>query len=191
MFRTRRRRWARTAGVEQRESPWALQVGAVGGQVRPSGAVAASLRPRFLVQRHQEAPRAAPWALFRARRRRWARAAMRGAAREPPWAAQKGEMLLKPPFEATLLVQIAVEMGGYCPWGSAELDIARGGVDQARFHSAPFSLEIPMNIEALCAAPPEALTHSPSQMPLSCLVAPQAARGLLHPRKWRTREPGF
>jgi hypothetical protein len=34
----------------------------------------------------------------------------------------------------------------------------------------------PMNIEALCAAPPEALTHSPSQMPLSCTVAPQAAR---------------
>ncbi len=33
-----------------------------------------------------------------------------------------------------------------------------------------------MNTEALCAAPPEALTHSPSQMPLSCPVAPQAAR---------------
>ena len=33
-----------------------------------------------------------------------------------------------------------------------------------------------MNIEALCAAPPEALTHSLSQMPLSCPVAPQAAR---------------
>ena len=29
-----------------------------------------------------------------------------------------------------------------------------------------------MNIEALCAAPPEALAHSPSQMPLSCPVAP-------------------
>jgi len=29
-----------------------------------------------------------------------------------------------------------------------------------------------MNIEALRAAPPEALTHSPSQMPLSCPVAP-------------------
>jgi len=27
-------------------------------------------------------------------------------------------------------------------------------------------------IEALCAAPPEALAHSPSQMPLSCPVAP-------------------
>ena len=37
-----------------------------------------------------------------------------------------------------------------------------------------------MNIEALCAAPPEALTHSPSQMPLSCPVAPQAARRLAH-----------
>ena len=33
-----------------------------------------------------------------------------------------------------------------------------------------------VNIEALCAAPPEALTHSPSQMPLSCPVAPKAAR---------------
>ena len=52
----------------------ALQVGTVGGQVRPSGAAAAPLRPRFLVQRGQEAPRIAPWALFRARRRRWARA---------------------------------------------------------------------------------------------------------------------
>ena len=30
--------------------------------------------------------------------------------------------------------------------------------------------------EALCAAPPEALTHSPSLMPLSCPVAHQAAR---------------
>ena len=90
MFRARRRRWARTAGVEQRESPWALQVGAVGGQVRPSGAAAAPLRPRFLVQRDQEAPRSSPWALFRARRRRWARAAGRGAAREPPLALQVG-----------------------------------------------------------------------------------------------------
>ena len=33
-----------------------------------------------------------------------------------------------------------------------------------------------VNIEAHCAAPPEALAHSPSQMPLSCPVAPQAAR---------------
>ena len=30
-------------GAEQRESPWVLQVGAVGGQVRPSGAAAAPL----------------------------------------------------------------------------------------------------------------------------------------------------
>jgi len=29
-----------------------------------------------------------------------------------------------------------------------------------------------MNTEALCAAPPEALAHSPSQLPLSCPVAP-------------------
>ena len=39
-----------------REPPWALQVGAVGGQVRPSGAAAAPLRPRILVQRHQKSP---------------------------------------------------------------------------------------------------------------------------------------
>ena len=32
-----------------------------------------------------------------------------------------------------------------------------------------------VNIEALCAALPEALTHSPGQMPLSYPVAPQAA----------------
>ena len=41
-----------------------------------------------------------------------------------------------------------------------------------------------MKIEALCAAPPEALTHSLSQMPLSCPVAPQAKRTDLTPPKW-------
>jgi len=35
-----------------------------------------------------------------------------------------------------------------------------------------------MTIEALCAVPPEALAHSPSQMPLSCLVAPLSQRKL-------------
>ena len=40
-----------------------------------------------------------------------------------------------------------------------------------------------VNIEALCAAPPEALTHSPSRMPLSCPVAPQAARS------WKSCKP--
>ena len=35
-----------------------------------------------------------------------------------------------------------------------------------------------INIEALCAAPPEALARSPSQMPLSCLVAPLSQREL-------------
>ena len=35
-----------------------------------------------------------------------------------------------------------------------------------------------MNIEALCAAPLEALAHSPSQMPLSCPVAPRSQREL-------------
>ena len=34
------------------------------------------------------------------------------------------------------------------------------------------ALAIGMNIEVLCAAPPEALPHSPRQMPLSCPVAP-------------------
>ena len=44
MFRSRRRRWARTAGREAaREPPRVLQVGAVGGQVRPSGAASAPL----------------------------------------------------------------------------------------------------------------------------------------------------
>ena len=36
--------------------------------------------------------------------------------------------------------------------------------------------EARINIEALCAAPPEALAHSPSQMPLSCPVAPPSQR---------------
>jgi len=35
-----------------------------------------------------------------------------------------------------------------------------------------------INIEALCEAPQEALAHSPSQMPLSCLVAPLSQREL-------------
>jgi len=35
-----------------------------------------------------------------------------------------------------------------------------------------------INIEALCAVPPEALAHSPSQMPLSCPVAPASQREL-------------
>ena len=35
-----------------------------------------------------------------------------------------------------------------------------------------------MNIEALCAAPPEAFAHSPSQMPLSCPVALLSQREL-------------
>ena len=36
----------------------------------------------------------------------------------------------------------------------------------------------PINIEALCAAPPGACAHSPSQMPLSCPVAPPSQRQL-------------
>ena len=58
--------------------------------MRPSGAAVAPLRPRFLVQRHWAWPRASLPAFFRAQQRRWARAAGRGAARDPPWAAQKG-----------------------------------------------------------------------------------------------------
>ena len=38
--------------------------------------------------------------------------------------------------------------------------------------------DVKINIEALCAAPPEALAHSPCQMPLSCPVAPQSQREL-------------
>jgi len=41
-----------------------------------------------------------------------------------------------------------------------------------------FALKSLINIEALCTAPPEALAHSPSQMPLSCLVAPLSQRKL-------------
>ena len=37
---------------------------------------------------------------------------------------------------------------------------------------------IPINIEALFAASPEARAHSPSQMPLSCPVAPPSQREL-------------
>jgi len=33
-----------------------------------------------------------------------------------------------------------------------------------------------IHIEAACAAPPEALAHSPSQIPLSCPVAPPFQR---------------
>ena len=43
------------------------------------------------------------------------------------------------------------------------------GTAGLRFHASQC---FEMNIEALCAAPPEALAHSPSQMPLSCPVAP-------------------
>ena len=35
-----------------------------------------------------------------------------------------------------------------------------------------------VNIEALCAAPPETHVHSPSQTPLSCPIAPQSKREL-------------
>jgi len=35
-----------------------------------------------------------------------------------------------------------------------------------------------INIEALCAAPPEAFAHSPSHMPLSCPVASLSQREL-------------
>ena len=40
------------------------------------------------------------------------------------------------------------------------------------------TLEHWIYIEALCAAPPEAYAHSPSQMPLSCPVAPPSQREL-------------
>ena len=40
-----------------------------------------------------------------------------------------------------------------------------------------FIFTVPVkSIEALCAAPPEALARSPSQMPLSCPVAPPSQR---------------
>ena len=79
------------------------------------------------MQRHWARPGSAPWALFRARRRRWAREAGRGAAREPRGQLKRGKWALKPLILAALLVEIAVEVGGYCLGGSAVLDIARGG----------------------------------------------------------------
>jgi len=42
-------------------------------------------------------------------------------------------------------------------------------------------------VEALCAASPEALTHSPSQMPLSCPVAPPSQSARAAPRRRRRR----
>jgi len=44
-----------------------------------------------------------------------------------------------------------------------------------------------MNIEALCAAPPEALAHNLSQMPLSCPVAPPSQRELRELRELRKK----
>ena len=49
-----------------------------GSYQREGGLPDLGASPRFLVQRDQEAPRSSPWALFRARRRRWARAAEGG-----------------------------------------------------------------------------------------------------------------
>ena len=46
LFRAQRRRWARAAGRgAARGPPWVLHVGAVRGQMRPSGAAAAPLWP--------------------------------------------------------------------------------------------------------------------------------------------------
>jgi len=46
-------------------------------------------------------------------------------------------------------------------------------------HSASFTFTAEhLNIEALYTAPPEALAHSPSQMPLSCPVAPPSQHEL-------------
>ena len=47
-----------------------------------------------------------------------------------------------------------------------------------RTSAPPWTSSSAINTEALCAAPPEALAHSPSQVPLSCPVAPPSQREL-------------
>ena len=54
---------------------------------------------------------------------------------------------------------------------SAEPQLASLSLSLSRACS-PLYLSRNIDIEALCAAPPEALAHSPSKMPLSCQVAP-------------------
>jgi len=53
--------------------------------------------------------------------------------------------------------------------------------------SSPAPLES-TNIEALCAAPQEALAYSPSQMQLSCPVAPASQRELHKAQRRRRRQ---
>ena len=53
---------------------------------------------------------------------------------------------------------------------------ARAYAYHACMAQKPIRQDYGHTVEALCAAPPEVLSHSPSQMPLSCPVAPQAAR---------------
>ena len=57
--------------------------------------------------------------------------------------------------------------------------VATVTTQSSHFFKSPISvLPLSLNIEALCAAPPEALAHRPSQMPLSCPVAPATQREL-------------
>ena len=51
----------------------------------------------------------------------------------------------------------------------------RTHLDETRANQFSNKISV-LNIEVLCEAPPEALSHSPSQMPLSCPVAPPSQR---------------
>ena len=81
----------------------------------------------------------------------------------------------------TLLVGIWVELRAASNSASfspvCDVELERPGVLWAIY---PERAVRKLKIETLCAAPPEALTHSSSQMPLSCPVAPPAARRLAH-----------
>jgi len=65
------------------------------------------------------------------------------------------------------------EEGARCP-GELELELIPSHMAQKPMLRGKVGCDTSSgkSIEALCAAPPEALAHSPSQMPLSCLDAP-------------------
>ena len=76
-------------GVEQHDSlREQVRAGAVVGQVRPSGAAAAPTPTPVLGAAAPGITYGSSLGLFRARQRRWARAAGRGVARQPPWAGE-------------------------------------------------------------------------------------------------------
>ena len=79
-------------------------------------------------------------------------------------------------FVAPPCIKIRSLYGQKCPYRSRR-KLTQKAQRQVRPGVAELTLAI-INIEAFCAAPPEALAHSPSQMPLSCPVAPPSQREL-------------